>query len=509
MLFQWLFNGTPINDATNTTLSFVNIQPTNAGTYQLQAQNPYTNVLSPAIPVTVWRRPRIVTDHGEQLFDSRQILVQQGASVSFTPEVTGSPPFQFTWSSSIGTIITTNQTLSLTNIQFSQGDTYQCYIYNPYISLLASPAYLDLVVQVELPPGSIATWGTPGETNVPPPKNLSQIVALAAGFHHNLALLKDGTVFGWGSNQVGQLDIAMGQSNVVAIAAAGDYSLAVLDNGLVLGAGKSSWTPPLVPPPATNAALVSAGTNHVLVLRKDGSVFAWGRNPNGQINVPASLTDVIAVAAGATHSLALKRQGTVVGWGGNAFGQAQPPNGLSNVVAIAAGAQHSLALLNSGLVIGWGDNSNWQATGSFSVDSGYLAQIGVTNVIAIAAGDDFSIALRRDGQVLAWGAINRPGIAIVPPGLINGVQIAAGPGHSLALTGVPLALRPALTIERRADGLWVSWPLSATNYFLQGTPGLALPFTTLNAPTETNSNTFRTLAPATNQSFFFRLNGPF
>ena len=83
------------------------------------------------------------------------------------------------------------------------------------------------------------------------PPNVTNIIAIAAGGRHNLALKADGTVIGWGDNGSGQISIPAGLSNVVAIAAGGyetydangaitavfSYSLALADNGTIYGWG--------------------------------------------------------------------------------------------------------------------------------------------------------------------------------------------------------------------------------------------------------------------------------
>jgi len=71
-------------------------------------------------------------------------------------------------------------------------------------------------------------WGenTYTQTNVPP--GLADVVAVAAGNYHSLALRSDGTVVAWGDNAKGQTDIPSGLSNVVAIAAGGNQSVALV-----------------------------------------------------------------------------------------------------------------------------------------------------------------------------------------------------------------------------------------------------------------------------------------
>jgi hypothetical protein len=101
------------------------------------------------------------------------------------------------------------------------------------------------------------------------PANLSNVVGLAAGEYHSLALKADGTVTGWGDNSSGQAQLPLGLTDVVGVA---------------------------------------AGSLNSLALRQDGSVVAWGDNSRGQCAIPPG-TVATAIAAGAYHSLVLLESG--------------------------------------------------------------------------------------------------------------------------------------------------------------------------------------------------------
>jgi alpha-tubulin suppressor-like RCC1 family protein len=76
--------------------------------------------------------------------------------------------------------------------------------------------------------GSVVRWG--GFTNAIPPNDLTNAIAVAAGWDHSLALRSDGTVAAWtpaGYNNYGQINVPPGLSNVVAIAAGENFSLAL------------------------------------------------------------------------------------------------------------------------------------------------------------------------------------------------------------------------------------------------------------------------------------------
>ena len=68
-----------------------------------------------------------------------------------------------------------------------------------------------------------------GQTDVP--AGLSNVVAIAAGFFHNLALRRDGSVVAWGWDNSGQIDVPPDLHNVVSIAAGGYFNLAIVAAG--------------------------------------------------------------------------------------------------------------------------------------------------------------------------------------------------------------------------------------------------------------------------------------
>ena len=278
--------------------------------------------------------------------------------------------------------------------------------------------------------------------------SLTNVVAIAAGGYHNLALLTNGSLIAWGNNGNGQCNVPAGLTNVVAIAAGDYHSLAAQPNGRVTAWGAAGAGQLAAPPGATNIVALAGGEAHSLALRGDGIVLAWGDNTWGQTNVPAEATNIIAIAAGAQHSLALKADGTVLAWGGNLgpfgdyAGQSVVPFGLNPVIAVAAGGFHSLALLADGTVTGWGDNSLGQLN----------APGGLTNVVAISGGTAHSLALRANGTVAAWGD-NLYGQGTVNPNLANVTAVAAGGYHNLALQGVFPAV-PQLTQAAHASSVF-------------------------------------------------------
>lgn len=69
------------------------------------------------------------------------------------------------------------------------------------------------------------------------PPGLANVVAIAAGKNHMLALKNDGTVVAWGLNTFGECNVPAGLAGVVAIAGGFGHSVALKADGTVVGWG--------------------------------------------------------------------------------------------------------------------------------------------------------------------------------------------------------------------------------------------------------------------------------
>jgi alpha-tubulin suppressor-like RCC1 family protein len=274
----------------------------------------------------------------------------------------------------------------------------------------------------------VAAWGDNSYGQTQLPEGLVNVVAVAGGLGHNLALQEDGAVVAWGNYPNRQINIPpTNLPFVTAIAAGANYSLALTLGGTVIAWGDNTYGQTNVPPNLSNVVAIAAGYYDSVALQSDGSVVVWGNDPNGQTNIPPGLSNVIAIASGESHVLALKADGTVVAWGRDLEDEASVPPGLSNVVAIGAGTTYSLAVISDGSVVGWGDNSAGQLD----------IPIGLSSVVEVVGGDGQSLALQADGTVVAWGVgdgSTNYGQGVVPAGLSDVTSIAAGYWCNLALT---------------------------------------------------------------------------
>jgi len=293
--------------------------------------------------------------------------------------------------------------------------------------------------------------------------DITNIVSVAAGANHSLALDSDGKVYAWGHNGNGQLGNNSTTSSSVPVQ---------VDTSGVL-AGKT-------------ITAIAAGGNHSLALDSEGKIYAWGSNTFGRLGnnsttdssipVQVDTSGVLAgktittIAVGDAHSLALDSEGKVYAWGYNTFGQLGNNSTIGSIVpiqvnasgvlagktitAIAAGYNHSMALDSDGKIYAWGSNGQGRLGNNSTTNSSWPVQVYTSGVLAgktittIAAGGNHSLALDSEGKVYAWGGNgngqlgnnstteSRIPIQVNTSGVLAGktiTTIAAGGNHSLAL----------------------------------------------------------------------------
>lgn len=294
-----------------------------------------------------------------------------------------------------------------------------------------------------------------------------EVVAVAAGLRHSLALDADGRVHTWGSNDRGQLGDGTLVNRTTPVLVAG--LLADQRVVQVSGGGRSSFS--------SSAAL-----------GEDGRVYTWGSGERGRLGngtltarqttpvlVGGLIADVrvVEIAVGLRHTVVLGDDGRVFSWGYRIDGsmgddvattgvQSTPvavtmTGALSGVrsVQLAAGLDGSRLLGDDGQVFAWGANPDGRlGTGTttrsvapVSTDMAALGALG-NRPVQVAAGDAFTLALGDDGRVAAWGqgasgqlgnnatAVSTRAVAVHDSGVMAGariVEVTAGAQHALAL----------------------------------------------------------------------------
>jgi alpha-tubulin suppressor-like RCC1 family protein len=416
LALQWFHGDAAINGATAPYLLLTNLQPGDEGLYTLMATNAAGQTNSQSTMLTVRSDPAVA-----EVLTPQNVLI--GSSVCLPATVSGAEPLVLQWRLNGtdlpegGRITGVNSTvLCLSATTGDDNGSYTLVVSNTY------GCVTGLVAQLSVSP--LLAWGDNSAGQLDVPIGTTDVVAVATGGDHSLALRSDGSVVAWGDNSFGQSSVPQSASNIVALAAGDSHSLVVRADGTVIAWGDSSSGQTNVPLSVFNARAIAAGRSHSLALLPDGTVVAWGANLSGQTNVPSSATNVTAIAAGGDCSLALRDDGVVIAWGN----PRTVPASATNIVSIAAGGSDALALREDGVLIPWGGDYYGQTS----------VPLAATNVVVMAAGGDHNLVLLAGGTVAAWGA-NYFGQTVVPAQTVNVVAISAGGAHNLALIGPPQA----------------------------------------------------------------------
>ena len=457
---QWQQNGANVYAATQSSYAISDGQVAQAGDYRLIVSNQAGGATSQVATLTVIPMAPVFTTQPV----SRG--APPGAKVTFNSAAKGSEPLALQWYLNGAAIPYATFTTRSVTVNSNNYGNYWVVASNVVGSCTSAVATLDYSPVVDWSDYNSATDIPSGTTN---------IVAVAAGDAHAIALRADGTVVCWGSNTSGQTDIPPDATNIVCIAAGSTHSLAVRRDGVVKQWGQIIFTGiSNAPPDATNIVSVAPGpgAQHALALRADGTVREWGHvlyaswvNPSATNDPPPDATNVVSLAAGAFHSLAVRGDGTLVAWGDNSGGQLNIPASASNVVAVSCGWYHSLALRADGRLVGWGG-----ACGPG--DCPRTVPTTATNIVSFACGGySPDLAVRADGKLVQL-------IGLAPSWATNFAAVASGSSTAYGLVAAgppkvtsPLANRSVVAgktayFYATAVGAWplrYQWQLNGTN----------------------------------------------
>jgi len=284
---------------------------------------------------------------------------------------------------------------------------------------------------------------------------LTNIISVAAGENHALALTSDGTVWSWGANDKGQLGDGTsgtysgkryatkatfpvpaptfspsptvqpgsqaGSTSLTGVTAGAGNRLAVqVSSGVIATPNVGDVAPTGTYVAGTDITDVDAVTNKYVGLYEVDSAgkvvkFSLVTLTSGDINSIRISVPSNRVAASLYHSVAIMNDGTLWTWGDNSDGQLGIGNNtrkstpervvaLSDVQSVAAGGYHTFAVKNDGTIWSWGGNYAGQLGIGNTVSQKSPVQItALTDVKAVTTGYQFAVALKNDGAVWAMG----------------------------------------------------------------------------------------------------------
>lgn len=271
-------------------------------------------------------------------------------------------------------------------VDVAAGDFLAAVVFSDGSAALSGKCLAEVGVE-KLPnfSGTVAKW-----------KN---VVDIAVGDNHVIALLKNGTVVAAGSNRQGQCNVESWR-DVVSVEAGDTVSVGITKDGTVLTAGKVSRiaivggkiTSDEVEQDMsgiTEAAKARASLIGTVVLHKDGHCTTVGISPDGAFDGVDRWENMKDVDCNGSHTIGVKNDGTVIAVGANADGRCNV-SGWTDVVQVACGA-HSVALKADGTVVAKGGKSAACNVGDW------------TDIVFITASTNDTLGLRSDGTIVACG----------------------------------------------------------------------------------------------------------
>ena len=346
---------------------------------------------------------------------------------------------------------------------------------------------------------------------------LTGIVAVEGGgsgnYAHSVALKSDGTVWTWGYNLYGQLGDGTMENTavpvkvkeltgIVAVAAGGNNTAALKADGSVFLWGQMNGSlVPLKVDSLTDIVAIEGGNTHIVALKSDGTVWVWGSNATGQFgngtttdsSIPVQagngMTGVAVIEAGNNFTMVIKSNGTVWAWGNNAYGQLGNGTrtnsllpiqieGLSDIISIAAQNTQNAAVRSDGSVWAWGFNG-YSIAGDGIFNSSYILKPvkvrEIHNALDVDAGLLALIVLTLDGNIWTWGGNTYGQLGNGLSGSSNIPYKVGSMPFNLAVPPIPkanncsVAAGSGYTVELKDDGTVWAWGSNSDGQLGNGT----------------------------------------
>eukprot|EP00434_Breviolum_minutum_P011360 symbB.v1.2.010025.t1/scaffold650.1/size176305/4 len=212
------------------------------------------------------------------------------------------------------------------------------------------------------------------------------IVEIAAGRFHSLALSSTGEVFSWGSGSLGRL--GLGNSKADDLKTSDEptpVQIYMAGNPLLGWQKRESKKEEQRGFVGENAQLqlIACGGMHSAAIEKDGSCWFWGHGEYGQ-NASAQLEDL---------------------WKPTLLSAVDPISRVKiKVLSVALGMEHCLMISTSLELFSWGRNHRGQLGLGTTTDTSEPTFVAaLAKASSVAAGEDHSAGITPGGEVYTWG----------------------------------------------------------------------------------------------------------
>lgn len=290
------------------------------------------------------------------------------------------------------------------------------------------------------------------QNQITPLQVLTGVRSIAAGDGYTLALKQDGTVWYWGTiqfndnvtNQTIEIKSIVptqvtGLSDIISIAAGANHILALKSDGSIWSWGQNSFgqlgngnqifqSVPSLVSTISGATRIFSGGNQSFAQLEDGKLMAWGDNSFGQIpgisgNFISTPTELVAfpenykISSGYGNTFILQADQLIQSVGYNNSGQLGRRdvvqqmilgsiNGSTPTRQISTKGDTVLSLMEDGTIWVWGATSSGQSTKEFLKQVAYPYQINLTTKENVILADTDGDGLSDRQEVFAGTNIN-------------------------------------------------------------------------------------------------------
>ncbi len=218
--------------------------------------------------------------------------------------------------------------------------------------------------------------------------NLANIMSVATGAFHSLALDTSGNIYAWGNNSKGQLGLQDPNNSGASVANEVTQPTAILFKQV------------------DTVTSMGAGSLHSYAVQQSGSGFTWGDNAQNELGIAGAGAAIFAptfidkgflkFAGGDSFTCFL-----TTGCGFSCKGDGAPTNAatktLSSVSDIVAGGDSMVAITESGDAYVWGNNAFTQITGLGKIA---MASVGEDHTCLVTTGCEiYCTGVNQSGQL--------------------------------------------------------------------------------------------------------------
>ncbi len=304
LFYQWSQNGSALADNARTSgsagnvLTISNIQPSDAGSYVLVVSNSFGTATSTAAVLAISGPPAIVNQPAGQ-------SALSGTNVSFSVLAVGSQPLSYQWQLGNTPLAgATNTSLTLTNVQFTNGGSYTVVITNIQGSATSTVAVLTVLAPPVLTAQPQSSTNHAGTTASFSATSIGTAPLLYQWLQNGVALTNGARISGSTSNVLGISNLQPTDAAAYVLTVSNSYG-ATTSTAAVLTV---SGPPAILTQPVSQGVFVGANVSlGVLASGTQPLSYQWmknGANLADGGNLSGSQSSALALANVQTNASA-------------------------------------------------------------------------------------------------------------------------------------------------------------------------------------------------------------